>query len=96
MLCTQALFAIPFYIIQKNINNKYLYLGEIVHNDIRTKHISKKYRVDIVDGMLKLEKYLRLFKINETCDAITQYIVRIYIEIDLVNEKYLQLNFQFI
>ena len=96
MLCTQALFAIPFYIIQKNINNKDLYLSEIVHSDIRIKRISKKYNVDIIGEKIKLEKYLRLFELNENNDAITKYIVKINIEIDLLNEKQLILNFQFI
>jgi hypothetical protein len=96
MLCTQALFAIPFYIIQKNINNNELYLSEIVHKDIRNKRLSKKYKVDIVDGIITLEKYLRLFELNEKSDAITKYIVKINIEIDLIKEKYLLLNFQFI
>ena len=96
MLCTQALFAIPFYIIQKNINDNKLYLSEIVHSDIRNKRLSKKYKVDIIEGKIRLEKYLRLFSLNEHSDAITKYIVKINIEIDLLKEKQLILNFQFI
>lgn len=94
MLSTQALFAIPFYIIQKGVEKKDLYLGEI--SSTMYKHIERKYKIDIMDGYIRLEKYMRLFTISKESNDKTKYIVKINIDIDLINERSVVLTFNFI
>ena len=96
MLSTQALFAIPFFIIQKGVEKKDLYLGELTSTNPKYKHIDKKYKIDILDGVLRLEKYMRLFTITKQSDDSTKYVVKINIDIDLLNERSFVLTFNFI
>ena len=96
MLSTQALFAIPFFIIQKGVEKKDLYLGELTSTNPKYKYIDKKYKIDILDGVLRLEKYMRLFTITKQSDDSTKYVVKINIDIDLLNERSFVLTFNFI
>tara|TARA_Y100001954_G_C15774331_1_gene586103 strand:- start:619 stop:1278 length:660 start_codon:yes stop_codon:yes gene_type:complete len=96
MLSTQALFAIPFYIIQKSVEKKDLYLSEMTDDDCEQFKIKKKYKVDICNGSIKLEKYMRLFSLSKTSNSETKYIVKINIDIELIKDRTFILSFFFI
>ena len=96
MLSTQALFAIPFYIIQKSMEKKDLFLGELLEEDIETFKCVKKYNVEILDNSIKLEKYLRLFTICKDHNDTTKYIVKMLINIELDKERSMHFSFEFI
>lgn len=96
IISTQALFAIPFFIIQKSMEKKELYLGELLDDDVKKYSCIKKYNVDICNNTIKLEKYLRLFSLNRETNDTTKYIVKILIDIQLSSERSMILTFQFI
>ena len=96
MLSTQALFAVPFYIIQKSVEKKDLYLSEMSDEDSEQLKIKRKYKIDIMENHIKLEKYMRLFSLAEDPNSTTKYIVKIEIDINLTNDKNFILSFHFI
>ena len=96
MLSTQAIFAIPFCFIQKSVQNKGLHLSEISSTDSECLQYAKKYKLDVIDGHISLEKYLRLFSLTETMDSITEYVVKMNIEINLIKDRFFILSFHFI
>ena len=95
LVSTQSIFAIPFFIIQTQLNEKQLYLAEITDFDMKKYNISKKYKIDILNNNIKLEKFLRIFQFTKSNDSITKYIVRIFIDINLVKDRYFILNYYF-
>lgn len=95
MLSTQALFAIPFFIIQKSMEKKELYLGELLDADVKKYSCGKKYNVEIDNKSIKLEKYLRLFSLSRETNDTTKYIVKIIIDIQLESDRSLVMNFEF-
>ena len=96
ILSTQAVFAIPFCIIQKSVEHMNLFLSEITSNDYQLSKYSKKYKIDIVDDKLILEKYMRLFSLTEKMDSLTEYIVKINIHINLIKDRSFLLTYNFI
>lgn len=96
MLSTQAIFAIPFCYIQKSVEHLNFFLSELSPNDRNYSIYCKKYKIDIRDDHILLEKYMRLFLLTETMDSKTIYIVKINIEINLINDRSFILNFNFI
>lgn len=96
MLSTQALFAIPFFIIQKSMEKKELYLGELLDADVKKYNCMKKYNVEIYDESIKLEKYLRLFSLSRETNDTTKYMVKIIIDIQLESDRSMVMSFEFI
>ena len=96
MLSTQSIFAIPFCYIQNCVSDQQLYLSELSPTDPSCFKYNKKYLIDIINDHIYLEKYMRLFKLTESMDSKTEYIVKINIDINLKEDRLFLLNFYFI
>ena len=90
MFCTQVALAIPFEIIQKNLdmgNNNSYFLGEISNND---KNYEKQFYIncEIINKKVKfkVEKMMRIFEIDDNMNANTLSIVNIQLNFNFDNE----------
>lgn len=88
MFCTQAALAIPFELIQKNLdmgNDNTYFLGEISNNNnVKKFHIN----CEIIDNKIafKVEKNMRIFEIDDNMNANTVSIVNIQLNFNFDNE----------
>ena len=93
MLCTQAIMAYPFELIQNSIND---YIGEISQNkkDKRNKlKINIKYNNKNLH--FTITKKLRIFSITDNGEDYTKNMVKITIDFNLFKDKFILTKLSF-
>lgn len=104
IILTQVIFVIPFSIIQNNIKDYNYILSELSHKDIKryNRYINNLNKNNIYkcifnkkDIIIKITKYLRIFKLIKSYDK-TISIIKIDIEFSLKKSKYSIFRINFI
>ena len=86
MLCTQAVMAYPFEIIQNSLKDKYL--SEITHKkkyDLLQIFIYKKNE----NVTFNIKKRMRIFKLDKDCDDVTTEYVVFNLDFNLDYKNYI-------
>lgn len=99
IILSQIIFVIPYCLLQNNFYNKNYILSELSDIDLKRKNYSKKLIYNCLftknNTNIKINKYLRIFNFSNNKDE-TICIVHIFIEFNLINNKYSIIKFKFI
>ena len=100
IILTQVIFVIPYTLIQNNIKQYDYILSELSCNDLKNNKDINKFSTFTCEfnknkSIIKIIKYLRIFKLTQYND-ITISIVKLFIEFNLIKNKYSIFKISFI